>query len=277
MDELLVTLRDIISSEYAQWMRYTYLSSLGFGLHTGPLKCQFEEHAMDELDHAKRVTHWLIDLGGMPPTEVPCVEQYAGSTEGAIEWILEAELVGIRKYNYASELAVCLNMPGLASEIGTILEKEHEHSREMFNLIAPHMLSEDQVTMVVVAHSFHKFSIHGGEIFNRLVRRAVDHTQTTWQELEGEQQPQQFQQYLSEAIDNAIQHVTQQYPDTKELLKVLPDETHNFLVKGVEQQVRELWSQRDRPDARSGILFFKDLYEWHYRLVRRAVDHTQTT
>jgi len=199
VDELLKILQDIVAAEHAQFMRYTYLSSLGYGLHTDALHCQFEEHALDEIEHAKRINHWIVDLGGIPPTDIPPVEQYIGSIEGAIEWILEAELVGIKKYNYAHELAIALGLPGLQSEIGNILEKEHEHTREMLNYVAPHMVSGDQVTMIMVANAFRRFAANGGEFFQHLIidrfaeflKRAVEYTETTWQELEQEQQAQQ--------------------------------------------------------------------------------------
>lgn len=273
MDELLIILKDIVAAEYAQWMRYTYLSALGYGFHTDSLKFQFEDHAYDELHHAKLINKWIVDLGDMPPTEVPCVEQYTGSIEGAIQWILEAEIVGIKKYNYAYELSGALGLPGLQSEIGDILKREHEHTREMLNFISPHMLSGDQMTMVMVANSFRRFAVHGGELFQRLIidrfadirkKRAVEYTETTWQELEREEQAQQpqFQQYLSEALDNAMQAITQQYQNDEELLKVLPEESRKWMVQDIENQVQQLWSQRDTSDARSGILFYKDLYQW---------------
>ena len=272
MDELLKILQDIVAAEHAQFMRYTYLSSLGYGLHTDALHCQFEEHALDEIEHAKRINHWIVDLGGIPPTDIPPVEQYIGSIEGAIEWILEAELVGIKKYNYAHELAIALGLPGLQSEIGNILEKEHEHTREMLNYVAPHMVSGDQVTMIMVANAFRRFAANGGEFFQHLIidrfaeflKRAVEYTETTWQELEQEQQAQQpqFQQYLTSALDNAMQAVTKQFPKDEDLLKVLPEESRKWLVQDVESQVRDLWTRRNLPDARSGIMFYKSLYEW---------------
>lgn len=274
MDELLKVLQDILTSEYSQWMRYTYLSSLGYGLQTDALQYQFEEHAHDELAHAKRVRHWIVDLGGMPSTQMAPVEQYTGTVEGAIEWLLEYELVGIKKYNYAAELADAIGLHGLSSEIGNILEKEHEHTREMFNYIAPHMIGGggDDTTMIVVANAFRRFAIHGGVYFKELVvdrfadflKRAVEYTDTTWQELEQEQQASQpqFQQYLTSAIDNAMQAVTKKYPKNEELLKVLPEESRKWMVQDVENQVRDLWTRKDSPDARSGIMFLKSLHDW---------------
>lgn len=271
MDELLCILRDIVVAEYAQWMRYTYLSSLGFGLDTGSLKFQFETHAHDELHHAQQINKWLVDLGDLPPTEVPCVEQFSGTTEEAIKWILDAEISGLRKYNYAYELASALGLYGLQSDIGQILEREHEHTREMFNLVSPHFMSGDHMTTVIVANSFNRFAAEGGEIFKYLVidrfadirkRKAVDYTKTTWQELAQEEQQSQFGQYLTEALDKAMEVVTSQVTDTNELLNVLPEKSREWLVQDIENQVHELWQHRDSADARSAILFFKDLYTW---------------
>jgi len=43
---------------------------------------------------------------------------------------------------------------------------------------------------------------------------------------------------------------------------VLPEESRKWLVQDVESQVRDLWTRRNLPDARSGIMFYKSLYEW---------------
>ena len=71
----------------------------------------------DELEHAELVSRWIVDLGSVPPTDMPCVEQFCGSTDEAIHWLIEAEVVGIHKYNAAHALSC--GLPGL--HLGALL------------------------------------------------------------------------------------------------------------------------------------------------------------
>ncbi len=138
---LIELLQDIVSAEYAQWMRYTYLSSLSFVLHTDTLSKEFREHASDELEHAEIVSRWIVDLGGVPPTSLPIVEQFCGSTEEAVLWLIDAEIIGIEKYSLVHMIAV--GMPGFQADVGEILQKEHEHLSELTKLISPHFSEGD--------------------------------------------------------------------------------------------------------------------------------------
>jgi bacterioferritin len=151
MEILIPILSDIVRAEYAQWMRYTYLSSLGFGLNTDPLCEHFEEHANDELEHAELISRWIVDLGGAPPTDLNPVEQFCGSVEEALVWLAEAEMEGIHKYNDAYAIVSAIGLYGLENDIGTILSTEHEHLSDLTKHVIPSMRSEESSPLIIVA------------------------------------------------------------------------------------------------------------------------------
>ena len=151
MEILIPILSDIVRAEYAQWMRYTYLSSLGFGLHTDTLATHFEEHAQDELEHAELISRWIVDFGGAPPTDLAPVEQFCGSVEESLVWLAEAEMSGIHKYNDAYAIAAAVGIHGLENDIANIISKEHEHLSDLTKYVIPSLPSGESSPLVIIA------------------------------------------------------------------------------------------------------------------------------
>lgn len=149
MDTLALILVEIIKAEYAQWMRYNYLSALGYGLYTDILAKHFKEHAYEELKHGEIISRWVVDLGFVPPTTIPVIEQFCGTTKEAINWLLDAEFEGISKYLIARELAC--NFPGLQADIDNILTIEHEHVSDLGKLVNPIFKETEDPTIIVVS------------------------------------------------------------------------------------------------------------------------------
>jgi bacterioferritin (cytochrome b1) len=158
MNPLICILSEVVEAEYAQWMRYNYLSALGHGLYTDILSEHFKRHAYDELEHAEMINRWIVDLGGVPPTAFPPVEQFCGTTEEAVCWLVDAEIEGLAKYTIARELAC--DLPGLQAEIDGILLVEHEHLSDLGKLIDPVMkeVEEAEPTIVIVARLVSKIN-----------------------------------------------------------------------------------------------------------------------
>ncbi len=231
---LIELLQDIVSSEYAQWMRYTYLSSLSFGLHTDALSEEFHEHASDELEHAETISRWIVDLGGVPPTSLPMVEQFCGSTEEAILWLIEAEIIGIEKYNLAH--TICLGMPGLQADIGEILQKEHEHLSNLTKLISPHF-SEGDSTIVIVASSYAKFKNCGSYYKIASIKKQAD----------------TLQEYLKELLELAAYKYLHEYN---------PNIGYVYILNDIKTSVERLWSERGKEDIQTALTFYRDLNEW---------------
>jgi len=238
MDGLLQLLQDILSSEYAQWMRYTYLASLGYGLETDSLSREFEMHAYDELHHANQVRRWIVDLGGIPNTVVPPVEQFQGSVEDAINWLIAAEVIGINKYNQAWEMAAAIGIPGLQSQLGHILEKEHEHLSELMDYVEPHMMSgEDDTVLVVVADHFRRSAQFNPIAHTRSIEKHAD----------------SLEDYLKNLLQSALYHYVYEYS---------PQKGYEYVTQEIEKNVKDLWSRRKTENVEETMQFYKTLYDW---------------
>jgi bacterioferritin (cytochrome b1) len=237
MDELVALLSDIVRAEYAQWMRYVYLSSLSYGTDTSNLTYEFEEHAYDELEHAKIITRWIVDLDGLPPTDTPPVEQFCGSVEDAIGWLIEAEIAGAKQYSLAYDLAALIGMHGLVHDIGEILSKEHEHISELENFVAPHMLSGGDTTLIVVAHAYKRYASNE-TLFKKYSRVAAN----------GD-----INSYIQDILQLALYHYVYDYT---------PEKGREYLIQDTEKTVQDLWARRKSEDVRSALQFYKTLYEW---------------
>lgn len=265
MEQLIQLLSNIVSAEYAQWLRYTYLSSLSYGFDTDQLADHFEEHANEELEHAKLISRWLTDFGGLPPTELPPVEQYVGSAQGAVEWLINYEIEGIEKYNIAYALANELCATGLQHDIGVLLSVEHEHLSDLTNLISPHLLSDDKVTMVMIAYKFNKFASQVPNLFKELIiNRFVSLGKTAGAE------PSSIDDYLAEMIElgryNVLQtesgEVQLSQSDIETLQTTLPELVREWVVKDIENAVKILWDRRETEDITAPMEFYKEVYEW---------------
>lgn len=204
-------------------MRYTYLSSLGFGLHTDVLSEHFRDHASDELEHAQRVSRWIVDLGGMPPTEMSPVEQFCGSIDQAIGWLIEAEIVGIQKYNIAYELACATNSLGLKHDLGEILSKEYEHMSDLMNMTASHFLDNDTVIIMANMKQANKKKAVS-------VRDAVNWLQSA------------MAQYATD-YQNA------------------PSETQQLALELIESNITDTWNTPDSEEKTRSLQGLKELYQ----------------
>jgi len=154
MSNLTELLCNIIQAEHAQWMRYTFLSALHYGPHTDTVEEHFSEHAANELEHARLIIRWVTDLGGIPPTSVPPVEQFEGDLNKSIKWLLQSEIDGANLYHEAMELSIGIH--GLQNDIGDILSEEHEHMSDLMRMIEPR---EEPESVVVVVTANRKLAI----------------------------------------------------------------------------------------------------------------------
>jgi len=239
MNELVALLQEIVRAEHAQWMRYIYLSSLSFGLDTDALTDEFLEHAEDEHEHAMLYNRWIVDLDGIPPTDIPPVQQFCGSVEDAIGWLLEAEIEGAKLYSLAFDLAALIGLHGLTHDIGKTLSEEHEHISDLENYVAPHMLSGNDTTLIVVAQAFRRFASNR-ELFNKVSQVAA-------------KEDYQINQYLRDILEMAKYHYVQEYT---------PEKGREYILNDIESTVKNLWERRKEEDVRSALQFYKYLYDW---------------
>jgi len=263
MERLLEILTRISMGEYKQWLQYTYLTALGYGLHTDSLTDHFDEHAADELDHIKIINRWINDLGGLPPTEVPSLEQYVGPVEGALNWVLELELEAIEDYSYAADIADELDLLGLKHDLVKNLSKEQEHASDIASLIAPD-ISSDDTTIVIMANAFNKFAKCGGSIFrDYVVDKIIGFYHRADLEFSQTQQALKLSDYLHSMFDEATHAIIGQYgDDTQKILQNLAEDSRKYMISDIEDTVRELWPQRETEEARSALDFYRFVYEW---------------
>jgi len=237
MSTLVAILCDIVQAEYAQWLRYTYLSALRYGLHTDTLQEHFKEHASDELEHATIISRWIVDLGGLPPTGIPYVEQIQADTQEVIEWLLNAEVEGINKYHVAHQAAE--GVFGLQNDIGDILSSEHEHLSDVMKFLEPmaEAVEDDDDTIIILANTFrqHKNYLHKFASIKKYAQSMTEYLrdllQMAWYKHEYDYTPERGLEYVRE--------------DTK---KTLVD-IHQRIKSGDQE-------------ARQSAKFFIDLYQW---------------
>lgn len=240
MNNLIELLKKIVTEdEYAQWLRYVYLSALGYGLSSDSLIEHYEDHAKEELEHAEKITRWIVDLGGMPSTEVSPIEQFMGTAEDAAAWLLEAEIKSIDDYTMAHELAGELNLIGLQRDIAEIISVEHEHASDLGNYVTPHMLSGDDITMVVVAGAFRRFASKTPELFFEIIfnKTAVFDADS----------------YIRDSLQTKLMYLLDDYT---------PQRGREELLKKIVNLVNDLWEKRQTENVMPGLNFFKSIYEW---------------
>jgi len=237
MSELTALLCEILRAEYAQWMRYTYLSALRFGPFADALIEHFEEHYNDELEHASVVRRWIVDLGGVPPTDMSPVEPFNGPLDDALQWLLEAEIDGINKYQLANALAD--GITGLQNDIGEILSQEHEHVSDLMKWIQPTFgADEDDPVIIVLAASYKKFAADT-KVFRRYanIKKHAD----------------DVKDYLKETLQMAWDKLEDSYT---------PSTARQYVLKDTQKMIEGLWERHQAgEDVRSALQFYVNLYK----------------
>jgi bacterioferritin len=59
-------LNDALATELVCVLRYKRHYFMAEGIHSGPVKAEFQEHAAEEQDHADRIAARIVQLGGAP-------------------------------------------------------------------------------------------------------------------------------------------------------------------------------------------------------------------
>lgn len=118
----------------------------------------------------------------------------------------------------------------------------------------------------MMASAYRRFAVLGGQIFHRLVLANYPRLRKRIAQIHAVElasgAPANFKEYLTTALDGAMQAVSGQFTDTDQLIQNLPEASRKWISSDVENQVRTLWPNRNQADGRSGIMFYKSLYEW---------------
>jgi bacterioferritin len=125
-------------------LRYTQNAVAATGISSEGVKAEFEEHAKDEMDHARMVAERINQLGGEPNMNPDGIltrsaSQYSqgGNLVEMIKENLVAERIAVDHYR---ELIRYFgnNDPGTRNMIEDILRVEEEHANDMHDLLVAH-------------------------------------------------------------------------------------------------------------------------------------------
>ena len=137
-------LQTVLATEIVCVLRYTMNAIAAAGISSESVKAEFDEHATEEQDHARRVAERINQLGGVPnfnPEGLASrsASQY-GEAGGLVEMIKEnliAERIACEHYSelirYFGE-----NDPTTRVMMESILAKEEEHANDMHDLLVAH-------------------------------------------------------------------------------------------------------------------------------------------
>lgn len=136
---LIKVLNQAYCDEWLAYYQYWVGAKVAAGPHAHALIPELEEHAQEELDHAKKLAKRIIELGGTPVLspadwmEESTCGYFAPSNPDAVEILsqnLQAERCAIEVYNRILERLKGRD-PVTAHIIREILEDEIEHEEEL--------------------------------------------------------------------------------------------------------------------------------------------------
>jgi bacterioferritin len=137
-------LQSVLATEIVCVLRYTQNAVAATGISSEGVKAEFEEHAKDEMDHARMVAERINQLGGEPNMNPDGIltrsaSQYSqgGNLVEMIKENLVAERIAVDHYR---ELIRYFgnNDPGTRNMIEDILRVEEEHANDMHDLLVAH-------------------------------------------------------------------------------------------------------------------------------------------
>jgi bacterioferritin len=134
-------LNDALATELVCVLRYKRHYFMAKGIHSGPVKAEFLQHAAEEQDHADRIAERIVQLGGSPDFSPDGLlsrshsEYVEGTTlRDMIEEDLVAERVAIDSYR---EIAAYFRQFDSTTRrlIEEILAVEEEHADDLAELL----------------------------------------------------------------------------------------------------------------------------------------------
>ena len=148
IDELLRLLNKAFSDEWLAYYQYWAGAQIASGLMAPSLRPELEEHANEELDHAKKLSKRIIELGGTPVLspedwykQSSCGYLVPNSSDAAmlLKQNLQGERCAIEVYNKLLKYVFGKDL--ITSHIiRQILQEEIEHEQELEDLGADFQL-----------------------------------------------------------------------------------------------------------------------------------------
>lgn len=137
-------LQSVLATEIVCVLRYTMNAVAAAGIHSESVKAEFDEHAKEEQDHARRVAERINQLGGSPNFNpeglaTRSASQYSDATDlvDMIRENLVAERIAVEHYQELVRFFGDRD-PVTRSMLESILAKEEEHASDMADLLEAH-------------------------------------------------------------------------------------------------------------------------------------------
>jgi len=137
-------LQTVLATEIVCVLRYTMNAVVASGLSSQSVKEEFDEHAKEEQEHARRVAERINQLGGDPNFNPEGLASRAAS-----QYTVGANLIEMIKENLIAERIACDHYQELIRFFGdkdpttrvmmeSILINEEEHADDMHDLLVAH-------------------------------------------------------------------------------------------------------------------------------------------
>lgn len=130
-----------LATELVCVLRYKRHAFMASGIHSGPVRQEFHEHAAEEQEHADRIAERIVQLGGEPDFSPDGLlsrshsEYVAGTTlRQMMEEDLVAERIAIASYREMAEWFAPFD-PTTRSLVEEILAVEEEHADDLAELL----------------------------------------------------------------------------------------------------------------------------------------------
>lgn len=137
-------LQSVLATEIVCVLRYTMNAVAAAGLSSDSVKEEFDEHATEEQEHARKVAERINQLGG-----VPNFSPEGLASRSASQYVEAGNLVEMIKENLIAERIACEHYreliryfadkdPTTRVMMEAILTKEEEHANDMHDLLVAH-------------------------------------------------------------------------------------------------------------------------------------------
>ena len=137
-------LQSVLATEIVCVLRYTMNAVAASGISSDSVKEEFDEHAKEEQEHARKVAERINQLGGKPNFNPEGL-----ASRSASQYVEGANLIEMIKENLIAERIACEHYRDLIRYFGDqdpttrvmiegILVNEEEHANDMHDLLVSH-------------------------------------------------------------------------------------------------------------------------------------------
>jgi len=133
--EFINELNKDLEFEYAAAIQYIQHAALITGAQYNAITKELVVHANEEMQHAQQLSVLIVDLNGVPTTEVEA-RKVAPAAEAMLSQDLAGENLAITRYKERIKQAEELSEFGVRKILEDILVDEEEHRRDLLTVLA---------------------------------------------------------------------------------------------------------------------------------------------